>query len=114
MKVITLILIVLLLSGCSIAAHSLKDVDKHVEDIIKSNNSLSTECLAGFYTGISFSTDNLKIAKASQVLDAMVTDKESKEYLRCKAKGLEIYILTIASQERLDDVVSKIIKLGIF
>lgn len=111
MKAIILLLAVVLLSGCSLAAHSIKDVDKHILDISK--KSASTDCIAGFYSGIAFGTDNPKISKAVTALDALA-DREHADYRKCKAKGLEVSILAISGKENLDDAIRRVMSMGLF
>ncbi len=112
MKVVILLLAVVLLGGCSMAAHSIKDVDKHIMEIT-AQGTASTDCIAGFYSGVAFGTDNLKIARATQALDALA-DTNAADYKRCKAKGLEVSILAISGRENLDEIVKRIVGLGLF
>lgn len=116
MKVfIILLLAVFFLGGCSLAPHTIKDVDKHVLEIVKSENSMSVECQAGFFSGISIASDtSLKMKTAVQALDALVPDKSNPEYVRCKSRGISVAVLAIASKEKIDDVISKIISMGLF
>ena len=111
MRFVIILLAVVMLSGCSIAAHSVKDVDKHIVDISK--KSASTDCLAGFYSGIAFGTENLKISKAVVELETLA-DKESKDYKKCKAKGLEVSILAISGKENFDEAIKKVMSMGLF
>jgi hypothetical protein len=110
-KTVILLLAIVFLSGCTFAAHSIKDVDKHIIDISK--KSASTDCLAGFYSGIAFGTDNLKINKAVVEFETLA-DKESKDYKRCKAKGLEVSILAISGKENLDEAIKRVMSMGLF
>jgi len=110
MKTIILVLTLALVSGCSLAAHTVKDVDKH---ILEMKNTMSVECIAGFYSGVAFGTDNLKISKAVTELESLA-DKEKIEYKKCKAKGLEVSILAISSKENIDQILSKFMTLGFF
>jgi hypothetical protein len=111
MRFVIILLTLVILSGCSIAAHSVKDVDKHIMDISK--NSASADCLAGFYSGVAFGTDNLKINRAVVELETLA-DKESKDYKRCKAKGLEVSILAISGKENLDEAIKRVMSMGLF
>jgi len=112
MKALILLLAVALLGGCSLAAHTVKDVDKHIVDIT-AQGTASTDCIAGFYSGVAYGTDNLKIARATQALDAL-SDTSAADYKRCKAKGLEVSILAISGRENLDEIVKRIVGLGLF
>lgn len=116
MKVfIILILAVFILGGCSLVSHSVKDVDRHIQDIVKAENSMSVECQAGFFSGISIASDtSLKMKTAIQALDALVPDKSNPEYLKCKSKGISIAVLAIASKEKINDIIDKVIGLGLF
>lgn len=76
-------------------------------------NTMSVECIAGFYGGIAFGTDNLKIGKAITELESLA-DKEHTDYRKCKAKGLEVYILAISGKENLDEAITKFMSLGLF
>lgn len=109
---IIILLSVFVLSGCSLASHTVKDVDKHIV-AITADGTASTDCIAGFYSGIAFGTDNLKIARATQALDALA-DTNAADYKRCKAKGLEVSILAISGRENLDEIVKRIVGLGLF
>lgn len=111
-SIIILLLAVVLLAGCSLASHTVKDVDKHIADMTK-DGTASTDCIAGFYSGVAFGTDNLKIAGATQALDALA-DTSTADYKRCKAKGLEVSILAISGRETLDEIVKRIVGLGLF
>ena len=112
MKSIILLLAVLFLSGCSLAAHSIKDVDKHIAELTASDGTIKTECRVGFYGGIAFGTDNLKIAKAIQEMETLVVDRSAeevmKEYRRCRAVGLEVSILAIKGEETAKSLAEKI------
>lgn len=112
LSIVLLALAVIVLAGCSLASHTVKDVDKHIAEMT-APGSIKPECIAGFYSGIAMSTDNLKIAKATGELDALVNTKDP-EYIRCKAKGIEISILAISSKEGFDEAVKKIMSLGLF
>lgn len=112
MKIILIAFLVIILSGCSLASHSVKDVDKHILEITE--KSAGTECLAGFYSGVAFGTDNLKIAKAVSELEKLVPDKKNSDYVKCRAKGLEVGILAISGKENLDDAIKRIMSLGLF
>ncbi len=112
MKYIVIILALVMLTGCSMAAHTVMDVDKHIGQMVNPD-TIKTDCIAGFYSGIAYGTDNLKIAKATQALDALA-DMSTADYKRCKAKGLEVSILAISGRENLDEVVKKIVGLGLF
>ncbi|MHB8110504.1 MAG: hypothetical protein ACYDHW_10790 [Syntrophorhabdaceae bacterium] len=105
-------LFLLSIFGCSMAAHSVKDVDKHIVEMAAPDTA-STECIAGFYSGIAFGTDNLKIAKAVTALDSLVS-QDAPDYRRCKAKGLEVSILAISGKENLDDAIKRVMSLGLF
>lgn len=100
------------LTGCGLMSHAIKDTDKHTVEITADNPALPLDCLAGFYSGIAFTTENMKILKAITALDQLA-DKESKDYKRCKSKGLQISILAIAGEERAQDVVSQVMKMGV-
>lgn len=110
--VIVIGLFILATCGCSLASHSVKDVDKHIMDMTAPDTA-STECIAGFYSGVAFGTDNLKIAKATSALDGLA-NQEAPEYKRCKAKGLEVSILAIAGKENLDEAIKRVMALGLF
>jgi len=112
MKSIILLLAVLFLSGCSIAAHTVKDVDIHIADLTK-DGTASTDCIAGFYSGVAFGTDNLKINKAVVEIESLA-DKASADYKKCKAKGLEVSILAISGKENLDEAIKRVMSLGLF
>jgi len=112
MKVVILLLAVVLLSGCSLAAHSIKDVDKHIMEMTAPGTA-STDCIAGFYSGVANGTDNLKIVQAVSVLDGLA-DKSTVDYKRCKAKGLEVSILAISGKENLDEAIKRVMSLGLF
>jgi len=112
MKSIILLLAVLFLSGCSLAAHSIKDVDRHIVDIT-AQGTASTDCIAGFYSGVAFGTDNLKINKAVVEIESLA-DKASADYKKCKAKGLEVSILAISGKENLDEAIKRVMSLGLF
>ena len=112
MKVLILLLAIVLLSGCSMTAHTVKDVDKHIMDMV-SPGTIKTDCIAGFYSGVAYGTDNLKIARATQALDALA-DMNTADYKQCKAKGLEVSILAISGRENLDEIVKRIVGLGLF
>jgi len=111
-KVVILLLVAVLLSGCSIAAHSIKDVDKHIVEIT-ADGTASTDCIAGFYSGVAFGTDNLKINKAVVEIESLA-DKSTVDYKRCKAKGLEVSILAISGKENLDEAIKRVVSLGLF
>ena len=113
MKVVILLLAVVLLGGCSMAAHSIKDVDKHIVELSPESGGISTDCIAGFFSGVAFGTDNLKIAKAVTALDALA-DMNTADYKRCKAKGLEVSILAISGKENLDEAIKRVMSLGLF
>ena len=112
MKAIILLLAVVLLGGCSLAAHSIKDVDKHIMEIT-AQGTASTDCIAGFYSGVAFGTDNLKINRAVVELEGLA-DKAAADYKKCKAKGLEVSILAISGKENLDDAIKRVMSLGLF
>jgi hypothetical protein len=115
MKAVILLLAVVVLGGCSLAAHSIKDYDKHVNEIVVSESNLSVACQAGFYSGLAIASDSsLKLRTAVQALDALVPDKTTPEYLKCKSKGISIAIFAIASDEKIDSLVKKITTLGLF
>jgi len=115
MKSFIILLAVVMLGGCSMAAHSIKDTDKHIADIIKNESSLSVECQAGFFSGVSIASDtSLKMKTAVQAIDALVPDKTHPEYVRCKSRGISVAVLAIASKEKIDDVIAKIVGLGLF
>lgn len=101
-----------LLTGCSLASRTVLDVDKHILEMT-AEGTASTECIAGFYSGIAVNTDNLKINKAVDELD-MLADKQDPEYKRCKAKGIEVGILAISGKESLDEAIKKVMSLGLF
>jgi len=113
-----LLLAMAFLGGCSLAAHTVKDVDKHIAELTSESGLIKTECRAGFYSGIAFGTDNLKIAKATQEMESLVVDRTSEkimeEYRRCKAVGLEVSILAISGKENLDDAIKRVMSLGLF
>lgn len=111
MKSIIILLAAVMLTGCSLASHTVKDVDKHILEISK--KSASTDCIAGFYSGVAFGTDNLKISKAVTALDALA-DREHADCRKCKAKGLEVSILAISGKENLDDAIRRVMSLGLF
>jgi len=111
-KLFILLLAVFVLSGCSLAAHSIKDVDKHIVDIT-AQGTASTDCIAGFYSEVAFGTDNLKINKAVVEIESLA-DKASADYKKCKAKGLEVSILAISGKENLDDAIKRVMSLGLF
>lgn len=110
MKITIVILILILLSGCSLASHTVRDVDKH---ILEMKNTMSVECIAGFYSGIAFGTDNPKISKAVTELENLA-DREKLEYKKCRAKGLEVSILSISGKENLDEAIHKFMSFGLF
>lgn len=112
MKTIILLLVAVMLGGCSLAAHSIKDVDKHIMEIT-ADGTASTDCIAGFYSGVAFGTDNLKINKAVVEIESLA-DKSSTDYKRCKAKGLEVSILAISGKENLDEAIKRVMSLGLF
>jgi len=112
MKYVTILLAVIMLGGCSLAAHTVKDVDKHIVDITK-DGTASTDCIAGFYSGVAFGTDNLKINKVVVEIESLA-DKNSLDYKRCKAKGLEVSILAISGKENLNDAIKRVMSLGLF
>jgi hypothetical protein len=112
MKYIIVLFALIILSGCSLAAHSVKDVDKHITEMV-APDTVTTECIAGFYSGIAFGTDNLKISKAVTELDKLA-NVDSAEYKRCRAKGLEVSILAILGKENLDDAMRRVLALGLF
>jgi phosphoenolpyruvate synthase/pyruvate phosphate dikinase len=113
MKAIIILLALIFLSGCSLAAHSIKDTDKHIQDIIKADTTLSVECQAGFFSGISVASDtSLKMKTAVQAIDALVPDKTNPEYVRCKSRGISIAVLAIATNEKIDEIMAKILSLG--
>lgn len=101
-----------LLTGCSLASRTVRDVDRHIMSITE--KSASTECLAGFYSGVAFGTDNLKIAKAVVEMEKLVEKKDSADYRKCRAKGLEVSILAISGKENLDDAIKRVMSLGLF
>ena len=113
MKVVILLLAVVLLSGCSMAAHSIKDVDKHIVELSPESGGISTDCIAGFFSGVAFGTDNLKINRAVVELEGLA-DKSTADYKRCKAKGLEVSILAISGKENLDDAIRRVMSMGLF
>ena len=112
MKVVILLLAIIMLGGCSLAAHSIKDVDKHIMEIT-AKGTASTDCIAGFYSGVAFGTDNLKINRAVVELEGLA-DKAAADYKKCKAKGLEVSILAISGKENLDDAIKRVMSLGLF
>jgi hypothetical protein len=112
MKVVILLLAIVMLGGCSMAAHSIKDVDKHIMEIT-AQGTASTDCIAGFYSGVAFGTDNLKINRAVVELEGLA-DKAAADYKKCKAKGLEVGILAISGKENLDDAIKRVMSLGLF
>ena len=112
MKAVILLLAVVVLGGCSLASHTVKDVDKHIADMTNPD-TIKTDCIAGFYSGVAYGTDNLKIARATQALDALA-DTGTADYKQCKAKGLEVSILAISGRENLDEIVKRIVGLGLF
>ena len=112
MRVVILLLAVVLLSGCSLAANSIKEVDKHIAEIT-TKGAASTDCIAGFYSGVAFGADNLKINRACVELESLA-DKTSADYKKCRAKGLEVSILAISGRENLDEIVKRIVGLGLF
>lgn len=112
MKSIIILLAVLVLGGCSIAAHTVKDVDKHIVEMT-AQGTASTDCIAGFYSGVAFGTDNLKINKAVVEIESLA-DKNSADYKKCKAKGLEVSILAISGKENLDEAIKRVVSLGLF
>jgi hypothetical protein len=112
MKALILLLAVALLGGCSLAAHTVKDVDKHIMEIT-AKEAASTDCIAGFYSGVAFGTDNLKINRAVVEIESLA-DKSAVDYKRCKAKGLEVSILAISGKENLDDAIKRVMSLGLF
>lgn len=109
---LAIMFMLIFLTGCSIASNSIRDIDDHINEIVKEDKN-KIECIAGFYSGIGYSTDNLRIAKAIQTLDSMVDNKQDKEYIRCKTKGLEVSILAIAGEDKFNGIVKKIASLGI-
>ena len=111
MKSIIILLALVVLTGCSLASHTVKDVDKHILEISK--KSASTDCIAGFYSGVAFGTDNPKIGKAVAALDALA-DREHADYRKCKAKGLEVSILAISGKENLDNAIQRVMSMGLF
>ena len=115
MKKLSLIAIGLLFLsafGCALASQTVQDVDRHIIAMVAPDTA-STDCIAGFYSGVAFNTDNLKISKAVVELETLA-DKASADYKRCRAKGLEVSILAIAGKEGADDAIKKIISLGLF
>lgn len=118
MKILLILLLIFpLVFGCSMAAYGIKDVDKHINDIVTNNPIVKMECRVGFYSGISFGTDNLKVSEAIQEMESLMIDKTPeimKEYNRCKAVGLEVSILSIAGNEKAMSIINKILGMGIF
>ena len=112
MKVVIILLAVVLLGGCSMAAHSIKDVDKHIMEIT-AQGTASMDCIAGFYSGVAFGTDNLKINRAVVELEGLA-DKAAADYKKCKAKGLEVGILAISGKENLDEAIKRVMSVGLF
>lgn len=112
MKYVTILLAVIMLGGCSLAAHTVKDVDKHIVDMTK-DGTASTDCIAGFYSGVAYGTDNLKINSACVELETLA-DKNSADYKKCRAKGLEVSILAISGKENLNDAIKRVMSLGLF
>ena len=113
MKVFILLLAVVMLGGCTIAAESVKDVNKHIAEIT-GTDQLTTECVAGFYSGMALNSDNMKIVKATQEMNILV-DTTVAEYVRCKVIGLETSILIVSGKEKAESAINKLGKLlGLF
>jgi len=121
MKIIVCIFLVLaaaaffLFSGCSVASHAVLDVNKHIAEITNSK-ALTSECIAGFLSGVAKNSDNVKILNIVKEMDAMV-DNNIAEYVRCKIVGFETNILAVSGKEAANDstkLIQSVLGMGLF
>jgi len=112
-KILILLLAAVLLAGCSIASKSVKEMDEELMTIVKSENQLSGDCMAGLLTGLTVASDkSTKLTLAIVALDG-VADKASKDYKECYIKGVKAATISILVHDKVEDVISKITTLGL-
>ena len=113
-SIIVLLAVLILLGGCSVVNKSVKEMDESLVNIIKNENQLSGDCMAGLLTGLTVASDkSTKLTLAIGALDG-VANKGSADYKECYIKGVKAATLSILVNDKVEDVISKITTLGLF
>ena len=112
-SVIIILLAVVMLSGCSLASKTVKEMDETLAEMVKNETQLSGDCMAGLLTGLTVASD--KSTKLTLAIDALdgVADKGSKDYKECYIKGVKAATISILVNDKVEDVISKITTLGL-
>ena len=112
-KILIVLLAVVLLAGCSVVSKSVKEMDQELMTIVKNEDQLSGNCMAGLLTGLTVASDkSTKLTLAIVALDG-VADKASTDYKECYIKGVKAATLSILVHDKVEDVISKISTLGL-
>ena len=114
MKIIAIVAIALILTGCGLSVKGIGKVDENMGKIVAGfDKNMSVDCRAGLATGLTIVPDTNAGIRASVTALNSVANKDSEDYKKCYGLGAWTSFVIHGVDDVTDKLIAEFLKMGV-